>query len=169
MNQDGSIYHFDPSNPPPGFPQKPPPSPVKLISPRKSPVKEVMHSPKKTKTKSPAKNKGLTNSATSPIQPCTPPTPQSTHVPYVQTSHIENASNMPVQPYPVYPNGYVPSMPTTDGNIPVYQQPVGMMFAPYGVPPQYENRPVRNLKKILVFVLILSFFRSQMFLIWDIL
>lgn len=149
-NQDGSIYHYDPSNPPPGFNQhtKPPPSPVKLISPRKSPVKEFTHSPKKFKSKtSPTKSKGLINSATSPILPGTPPTPQNQavhNVPYVQSTHIENATNMPIQPYPMYPNGYISGIANADGNIPVYQPPVGMMYAQY-VPQQYENRPV-NIK-----------------------
>lgn len=147
-NQDGSIYHFDPSNPPPGFTPptpKSPQSPVKLISPRKSPIKE--YSPKKSKSKTTiSRNKGLINSSTSPSLPLTP-TIQNQPIPNMYVPNLENATNMPLQPYPVYPNGYTGIPPNPESNIPVYQPPVGMMYAPYGVP-QYESRPDPNISDL---------------------
>lgn len=105
-NQDGSIYHFDPSNPPPGFSPpsaaKPPPSPVKSVatSPRKSPLKEHS-SPARSKPRgraSPAKTNKI-NSATSPSLPAQVTSPPVQ--PYLQPSLEPCQGGMqPVQPYP---------------------------------------------------------------------
>lgn len=105
-NQDGTVYHHDPSNPLPGLGStKPPPSPVKNVatSPRKSPVKE-QQSPTRNKGRSKSSPAKKINSATSPSlpSPITPPQP----VPPPCYTNIENQNSMSMQPYvapaPVY-------------------------------------------------------------------
>lgn len=141
-NVDGSLYHYDPLNPPSGFNpmenKKPPLSPHKTSLPYKMP-KERALSPKKQRSRSSPsliKRSTLINSSTSPSLPFTPPPLQ--HSRSLQfASSAESVSNLAVPQYhPVYGSLQAPENP-----MPVYQQPY-VVYASYGVPvpTQYEGR-----------------------------
>uniref|UniRef100_A0A1Y1L854 R3H domain-containing protein n=1 Tax=Photinus pyralis TaxID=7054 RepID=A0A1Y1L854_PHOPY len=144
-NVDGSIYHYDPQDPPPGFhanggSSRPPQSPHKTSLPQKC-SKECVTSPKKQRSRSsPSLNKkiNVTNSATSPSLPFTPPLQHSRSMQLSSSS--ESVPNVPVQQYPMYGNNYA-SMPSTDSSLQVYQPPY-IVYASYGVPvpAQYDGR-----------------------------
>lgn len=133
MNPDGSIYHFDPSNPPEDYTSQLPPSPIKKApSQRKSPMKDSSTSPKRSlrSRMSLAKPRSLISSSTSPN-----PAP------------IENTSNMPIQSYTSadYAGGFItPGVGTHNGTEVMYQSQVGVVYQPYVPPPtqHYDNRPV---------------------------
>ncbi|XP_063918685.1 cAMP-regulated phosphoprotein 21 isoform X3 [Zophobas morio] len=135
-NEDGSLYHYDPNNPPPGFvsnASKPPPSPKK-ISPQASPKK-------RSSKLSPSHKSHLTNSSTSPSLPYSPPLP---HVPQQRSFQfvpgMGDGMSMGQQQYPVYGPGYAP--PPTHENVQYYQQPCIVYTTPYSVPisPHFEGR-----------------------------
>lgn len=139
-NDDGSLYHYDPTNPPPGYllSSKPPPSPKKKSPQRK----ERSESPKKRSSKY-SPQKSHVNTATSPSMPYSPP---------LQNRGFQFISGMgenipPQQQFPgMYGGaGFVP--PHQDGGIstvPMYQQPCIVYSTPYGVPvsPQFDGRMV---------------------------
>ncbi|CAG9813177.1 unnamed protein product [Phaedon cochleariae] len=139
-NEDGSLYHYDPHNPPPGLghpTSKPPPSP------QKPPPREIQYSPKKPRSvkSSPTRKSTLTNSSTSPSLPFTPPlaaapTPPRGY-PYVPG---ENAGGVPPQQFGGYQGGY--AQPPAAETGPVFSQPYLVYTAPYGVhvQQQYDGR-----------------------------
>ncbi|XP_044264691.1 cAMP-regulated phosphoprotein 21 isoform X2 [Tribolium madens] len=118
-NEDGSLYHYDPNNPPPGFvTSKPPPSPKKT-SPQSV-------SPKKRNSKlSPNHKSHVTNSSTSPSLPYSPP-PNRTF-PFMGDNNMGG--------YPVYGPAYPPSSHET---VPFYQQPCIVYNVP--ISPHFEGR-----------------------------
>nr|XP_008195354.1 PREDICTED: cAMP-regulated phosphoprotein 21 isoform X3 [Tribolium castaneum] len=123
-NEDGSLYHYDPNNPPPGFvtASKPPPSPKKTSPQSVSPKKRISKL-------SPSHKSHVTNSSTSPSLPYSPP-PNRTF-PFMGDNNMGG--------YPVYGPGYPPSGHET---VPYYQQPCIVYTAPYNVPisPHFEGR-----------------------------
>lgn len=139
-NVDGTIYHYDPRNPPPGLnnsniASKPPPSPQKSYSPNKTKDRSI--SPKKKVVRSSPVKKSITNSSTSPSLPFTPSSPLNRTFSYIPTN--EAIPNVPVQAqYPIYGNSYGP---TAEGPVSMYQQPY-IVYAPYSVPVPYEGRNV---------------------------
>ncbi|XP_049823795.1 cAMP-regulated phosphoprotein 21 isoform X3 [Aethina tumida] len=139
-NQDGSIYHYDPDNPPVHVTSnKPPPSPIKYAA------KETSTSPKKRSAKvSPVRTKSnVTTTATSPSLPYTSPagTPQhNKSFQFVQNQ--ETISNMSQHSF-MFNGGYS----ANPENVSVYQaqQPyVVYTAAPYAAMPittqQYDGR-----------------------------
>ncbi|KAK9745114.1 SUZ domain [Popillia japonica] len=142
-NQDGSTYHYDPSNPPPNLVlsnpplTKPPPSPQKQQpSPQKIP-KERPPSPKKRSKSSPIKKCSVTNSSTSPSLPFTPPPAQNRNYQYV--TPVDSTANVPVQPqqFSVYGQNYPTNVP--DNSVSLYPQSY-LVYSPFNVPVQYDNR-----------------------------
>lgn len=130
-NEDGSLYHYDPNNPPPGFvnASKPPPSP------KKNSPQSV--SPKKRSSKlSPSHKSHVTNSSTSPSLPYSPPLPQ-------QNRTFQFMPGMGDSGYPIYGPGYPP--PTAPETVSFYQQPCIVYTTPYNVPisPHFDGRMVR--------------------------
>ncbi|KAJ8925531.1 hypothetical protein NQ315_009370 [Exocentrus adspersus] len=142
INEDGTVYHYDPSNPPPGMiptPSKPPPSPVKISS------KEMLSSsPKRNRSisTSPTRKSNLTNSSTSPSLPFSPPPLITTTVPHRSFSYVqtENVVSLPQQHFSGYTSTF--ATPTAAENGTMYQQPYLIYTSPYGVhvPQQYESR-----------------------------
>ncbi|RZB54402.1 cAMP-regulated phosphoprotein 21, partial [Asbolus verrucosus] len=142
-NEDGSLYHYDPNNPPPGYvnASKPPPSPKKSSPQRK----DGSASPKKRSSKySPNHKSQVTNSSTSPSLPYSPPPLSQMHQQNRGFQFMpgvgENISNMSQQQYPLYGPGF--SAPTGHEGVPLYQQPCIVYTTPYGVPisPHFEGR-----------------------------
>ncbi|CAH0550982.1 unnamed protein product [Brassicogethes aeneus] len=150
-NHDGSIYHYDPQNPP-GYmtTNKPPPSPQKILS------KETNTSPKRRSAKtSPVRTKSnVTTTATSPSLPYVSPagTPQQ-----IKSFQFVQQSQDPVpsvqQPPPpqqfsqVFNNGF----PASQENVAVYQSPqqAFLMYAttPYSIPmpaQQFDGRIIQE-------------------------
>ncbi|GJQ81038.1 putative nucleic acid binding protein [Trypoxylus dichotomus] len=142
-NQDGSIYHYDPSNPPPNIVlnsppvTKPPPSPQKQLQSPQKIAKERPPSPKKRSKSSPAKKCSVTNSSTSPSLPFTPPPNQARSYQYVAS--VDSTSNLPVQSQQlsVYGQNYTSNLP--DNTVSIYPQSY-LLYSPYNVPVQYDNR-----------------------------
>ncbi|KAK5647275.1 hypothetical protein RI129_002167 [Pyrocoelia pectoralis] len=143
-NVDGSIYHYDPLDPPPGFnsngngvSSRPPQSPHRTSLPPKC-SKEYVVSPKKKSRSSPSLNKktNVTNSATSPSLPFSPPLQHSRSMQLPSSS--ESLPNVPLQQYPMYGNNYGS---TPDTSLQVYQPPY-IVYASYGVPvpTQFDGR-----------------------------
>lgn len=115
-NHDGTLYHYDPSNPPLVL-NKPPLSPQKQTT---SPVKQSI-SPKR---RSPAKKSVVTSTtATSPSLPYPSPPP------------LQHSRSFPPPPEQQYVYG-------SENSAVVYQQqPCIVYTTPYGLPPlPYENR-----------------------------
>lgn len=143
-NEDGSIYHYDPVNPPLGFTAegvaKPLQSPQKFGSPKKS-IKERPPSPKKRTKNSPNKKSNLINSSTSPSLPFTPPPVQSRTGFHYASNGDNNIHNVPQQ-FPVY-TGTFGALPAQDTSMSLYQPPC-IVYAPYSVPvqQQFEGRLV---------------------------
>lgn len=138
-NQDGSLYHYDPTNPPPRINNtnsaKPPPSPQKVQSPVKSNNQRPL-SPKRKSRASPIKKSYMTNSSTSPSLPYTPPLQHTRNFPFSQSA--DNITNVPMQQqFPMYGTNFGPP---PEGSV-VYQQPCIVYTAPsYGVPVAYDSR-----------------------------
>jgi encore-like protein len=139
-NDDGSVYHYDPNNPPLGLvnnASKPPPSPKKG-SPQNA-------SPKKRSAKlSPNHKSHVTNSSTSPSLPYSPPLSvvQQQNRGFQFMPGIGDNMPMAQQQYPVYNPGY--PAPSGHEGLPYYQQPCIVYTAPYSMPisPQFEGRMV---------------------------
>jgi encore-like protein len=137
-NDDGSVYHYDPNNPPLGLvnnASKPPPSPKKG-SPQNA-------SPKKRSAKlSPNHKSHVTNSSTSPSLPYSPPLSvvQQQNRGFQFMPGIGDNMPMAQQQYPVYNPGY--PAPSGHEGLPYYQQPCIVYTAPYSMPisPQFEGR-----------------------------
>ncbi|XP_030766514.1 cAMP-regulated phosphoprotein 21 isoform X2 [Sitophilus oryzae] len=149
-NGDGSIYHYDPSNPPPGFLTEPSPrlseKPHRPMTPdrEKTPTSSPKHEKRPSRKSSPVKLKSsFTNTATSPSLPFSPPLSSSSSVgvptgrsyPFMQV--VNSCESLPQQ---THFSSF--SNPPTDGNAPIYQQPYIVYTTPYGipVPQQYDNR-----------------------------
>lgn len=156
-NEDGSIYHYDPMNPPAGFSLPlitSPQSPQKhILSPKKS-IKERPPSPNKKRNMkmSPSKkpSSSFINSSTSPSLPFTPtPTPPPAHQSQSRMScHYGDgvSQQQQQQQYPVYSTSFT-SVPQQEAALPYYQ-PQCVVYAPYSVPVQshYEGRLVSYAK-----------------------
>lgn len=114
---------------------KPPISPQKASSPIKQ-QKERPVSPKKKSRASPIKKSIVTNTATSPSLPFTPPLQHSRSFPFIAS----NENNLQQQhQYPMYGGSYPPG---PEGGV-VYQQPCIVYATPsYGIPMPFENRMV---------------------------
>ncbi|KAK4886028.1 hypothetical protein RN001_002299 [Aquatica leii] len=152
-NVDGTIYHYDPLDPPPGFNTngngtscaRPPQSPHKSALPQKLTKECVTMSPKKQRSRSSPsliKKSNLTNSATSPSLPFTPPLQHSRSM--QMTSSTESVPNLPIQQYhhpSMYGNNFG-NMPAPDTSLQVYHQQPYIVYASYGVPvpPQFDSR-----------------------------
>ncbi|KAF5274789.1 hypothetical protein FQR65_LT00372 [Abscondita terminalis] len=152
-NIDGSIYHYDPSDPPPGFhPNGNTANNSRLLqSPHKSGLPQkftkdfTVTSPKKQRSRSsPSLNKkcNLTNSATSPSLPFSPPLQHSRSM--QMTSSTESVPNLPIQQYhhpSIYGNNFG-NMSAPDPSLQVYHQQPYIVYASYGVPvpTQYDGR-----------------------------
>ncbi|KAG5870285.1 hypothetical protein JTB14_002056 [Gonioctena quinquepunctata] len=144
-NEDGSIYHYDPTNIPPVLcqifgkvaavpplsPQKPPCRDNFPLSPKK--MRSVRSSPTlKTQTH-------LTNSSTSPIMPFSPPLVSSSGQQPRSYTYVtaENVSNLPPQQqFSGYSTTF--ASPATGESGTVYQQPYLVYTAPYGVHVQQQ-------------------------------
>ncbi|XP_025830022.1 cAMP-regulated phosphoprotein 21 isoform X2 [Agrilus planipennis] len=134
-NKDGSIYHYDPMNPPAGINTvscKPP------VSPQKSPTHKIykeISSPKRRSRSSPLKKFNTTNSSTSPSLPFTPP-PQ--HCGNAAFRVPNEAGSLPFQQFPILAGGYGS---VTGSETSICQQPC-VIYGSYGTPlPQnFENR-----------------------------
>ncbi|XP_060536408.1 cAMP-regulated phosphoprotein 21 isoform X3 [Cylas formicarius] len=140
-NEDGTIYHYDPNRPPPGFLIKPSHSSQLEIntnaslSPNQSPHREKVgrSSPKVLNSKpsksSPTRKTNLASAATSPSLP---------YSPILSSSSIQINRSYPCvqQQYSSY------GIPTPEASAPVMQQPFIVYTTPYGVPVQqhYDSR-----------------------------
>ncbi|KAJ8969373.1 hypothetical protein NQ317_002006 [Molorchus minor] len=131
-NDDGTIYHYDPNNPPLNMiqtPSKPPPLAAESSAERYGKTRS-------TKT-SPTRKSNFTNSSTSPSLPFSPSL-MTTSVPqrsfsYVQT---ENVVSVPQQHFSGYTSTY--AAPAAVETAAVYQQPYLVYTAPYGVQIQQQ-------------------------------
>nr|XP_023018412.1 cAMP-regulated phosphoprotein 21 [Leptinotarsa decemlineata] len=152
-NDDGTIYHYDPTNIPATICQmfgKAPPSPQRTQQPQSTSKENLSQSPKKTRSirSSPASKSHLTNSSTSPIMPFSPTLvnssgSQNRNFSYVTTENIASPpqqQHQQQQQFPGYSSTY--STPVTGDTTAVYQQPYIVYTAPYGVhvQPQFETR-----------------------------
>lgn len=81
----------------------------------------------------------VTNSSTSPSLPFTPPPSQNRNYQYV--APVDNTNNIPVQTqqFSVYGQNYPSNVP--DNSVSLYPQSY-LVYSPYNVPVQYDNRIV---------------------------
>ncbi|KAF5281814.1 hypothetical protein FQA39_LY05028 [Lamprigera yunnana] len=151
-NIDGSIYHYDPLDPPPGFHSngsgstcsRLSQSPNKSSTPHKLSKECMVMSPKKQRSRSSPsliRKSNLTNSATSPSLPFSPPLQHSTSL-HLATSN-EGMPTLPLQQYhqPIYGNNYGGMQSPEASSLQVYPQPY-IVYASYGVsvPQQFDGR-----------------------------
>ncbi|KAK9877543.1 hypothetical protein WA026_018649 [Henosepilachna vigintioctopunctata] len=142
-NPDGSLYHYDPDNPPsvlvarsksPPSPRKSPASPPKVTKASPPP------SPKKRSSKcSPIRRLNTTNSSTSPSLPYSPPVSLNKSFSFPPL-HSETAAHQ--QQYTMYNTGYPAQSAVPEAPVPLYQPSCLVYNGTYGVQlqPHFEGR-----------------------------
>lgn len=132
-NPDGSLYHYDPENPPAGFKcVTKSPSPPPKVPTTPPPLKDQTQSPKKKSAKnSPVQKLNVTNSSTSPSYPYSPSMGAS------KAFSFPNASVESPQVVPgMYNSSFATSQPIPEATVPMYQPSCILYGSPYGVPMQ---------------------------------